>query len=108
MHPPTDIVRGVLSRDFVELMARLLERNPSRRATLPELRRHSWLREAIPGSTDEDKLLWLDQCENVYVEYRVNDQEVASAVTPFKKLTKHISRGAKKMASQVFGLRECK
>ena len=48
---------------LIELLQRLLEKDPRRRIKLYEAKRHPWLRSAVPGETDDAKDQWLENTD---------------------------------------------
>eukprot|EP00158_Paraphelidium_tribonemae_P005841 Partr_v1_DN27552_c1_g1_i1_m30429 putative Calcium calmodulin-dependent protein kinase kinase len=63
---PVDTPRGDLSvvePHLIDLLNLMLEKDPFKRIHLRDAKRHPWLREAVPGDTDEEKDRWLDESD---------------------------------------------
>ena len=76
---PTEI-----GRDLRDLLLRLLEKDPTRRITIDQLKVHPWVT-AGESTPDWDSA--------VYERVQVSDQEVDSAITSFiEKIKRHIRR----------------
>lgn len=63
---PADTTRGDLEQsdhDLFDLFEGLFQKDPEERITLDNVKRHPWLRSAIPGSTDAEKDQWLSDSD---------------------------------------------
>ena len=43
---------------FIDLLSKLLEKDPTRRISLFDAKRHPWVRSAVSGRTKEEKEKW--------------------------------------------------
>ena len=63
---PTDTVRGDIASydpDLIDLLSKLLEKDPTRRISLFDAKRHPWVLSAVPGRTKEEKEKWLRETD---------------------------------------------